>query len=143
MFKPTHGVWTNYILNDAGLKSNPVLGELDNTGTTTYVFEIDPIFHFMGHTQNVLGFSTTPVGIASEVRESTGNFTFDPNTVTEYTTGVTEDDGDHTVTLVVNNSTPAVLYYYNKGTRGFTENTTDGSGNKLSFGTNGINYSSS
>ena len=142
MFKPTHGEWTNYILNDAGLKSNPVLGELDNTGTFTYVFEIDPVFHFMGHTENVLGFSTTPVGEASEYRPSSNNYTFDPSTVTDYTTGVTVDDANHTVTLVVDSNTPTTLYYYNKGDRGFTQNSTDGSGNSLSFGTNGINYSS-
>lgn len=52
------------------------------------------------------------------------------------------DDANHTVTLVVDSNTPTTLYYYNKGDRGFTQNTTDGSGNSLSFGTNGIHYSS-
>jgi hypothetical protein len=142
MFKPAHGEWTNYILNDAGLNSNPVLGELDNTGTTTYVFEIDPVFHFMGHTQNVLGFSTTEVGEAVVSRPASGNYTFDPSTVTDYTTGVTVDDANHTVTLVVDSNTPTTLYYYNKGDRGFNQDSTDGSGKSISFGTNGINYSS-
>ena len=62
--------------------------------------------------------------------------------MTDYTTGVTVDDANHTVTLVVDSNTPTTLYYYNKGDRGFTHNTTDGSGNSLLFGTSGINYSS-